>query len=109
MFKLFESQNITSHLIFVKTGPTLSLSFYGQNKSKSSHNLFHVFLNNPIDKKTDPLEKNLRWSKIGGGSRVGMTAVKDSMFFKASALWANAFYKSKCTSVCPSVRPSVHF
>ena len=27
------------------------------------------------------------------------------MFFKASALWADAFYKS----ICPSVRPSVHF
>ena len=24
--------------------------------------------------------------------------------FKASALWADAFYKSKCPSVCPSVR-----
>ena len=23
--------------------------------------------------------------------------------FKASALWANGFYKSKCPSVCPSV------
>ena len=33
--------------------------------------------------------------------------------FKASALWADAFYKSKCPSVCPSVClsvcPSVHF
>ena len=27
--------------------------------------------------------------------------------FKASALWADAFYKSKCPSACPSVRPSV--
>ena len=27
--------------------------------------------------------------------------------FKASALWADAFYKSKCPSVCPSVRLSV--
>ena len=27
--------------------------------------------------------------------------------FKASALWADAFYKSKCQSVCPSVCPSV--
>ena len=25
------------------------------------------------------------------------------MFFKASALWADAFYKSKCPSVCPCV------
>ena len=27
-----------------------------------------------------------------------------SIFFKASALWADAFYKSKCPSVCVSVR-----
>ena len=27
--------------------------------------------------------------------------------FKASALWADAFYKSKCPSVCPSVCPCV--
>ena len=27
--------------------------------------------------------------------------------FKASARWADAFYKSKCPSVCPSVYPSV--
>ena len=27
--------------------------------------------------------------------------------FKASALWANSFYKSKCPSVCPSVCLSV--
>ena len=25
------------------------------------------------------------------------------LVFKASALWADAFYKSKCPSVCPSV------
>jgi hypothetical protein len=35
------------------------------------------------------------------------------LFFKASALWADAFYKSKCPSVClyvcPSVCVSVHF
>ena len=29
------------------------------------------------------------------------------VFFKASALWADAFYKSKCPTVCPSVRLSV--
>ena len=29
--------------------------------------------------------------------------------FKASALWADAFYKSKCPSVCVSVCPCVHF
>ena len=86
--KLFESQDLTSHLLFVKSCPTVSLCFYGQNKSKILQNLFHALLNNPIIKKTDPPEKNLRRSKIGGGSRVGMTAVKDSMvfFFKASLI-----------------------
>ena len=29
------------------------------------------------------------------------------LLFKASALWADAFYKSKCLSVCPSVCPCV--
>ena len=30
-------------------------------------------------------------------------------FFKALALWADAFYKTKYTSVCPSMCFSVHF
>ena len=30
-----------------------------------------------------------------------------SALFKASALWANAFYKSKCPSACVSICPSV--
>ena len=29
------------------------------------------------------------------------------MIFKALALWADAFYKLKCPSVCLSIRPSV--
>ena len=32
--------------------------------------------------------------------------IKEALF-KASALWVDAFYKSKCLSVCPSVSPSV--
>ena len=32
---------------------------------------------------------------------------KNYFIFKASALWADAFYKLKCSSVCQSVRPSV--
>ena len=32
---------------------------------------------------------------------------KSDLIFKASALWADAFYKSKCPSVCPCVRVSV--
>ena len=45
-------------------------------------NLFQTVTNNPINSKTALEEKNLRRSKIGGGeSRVGMTAVKDYIFF----------------------------
>ena len=76
-----------THLIFVKSCPTVTLCFYGQNKSKISQNMFHALLNNPINKNTHTTEeKNLRRSKIRGRqSRVGMTAFKDSMvFFKAS-------------------------
>ena len=34
-----------------------------------------------LTKKTDLPDKNLRWSKIGGGPGVGMNAVKDYMVF----------------------------
>ena len=83
--KLFDPVDLTSHLIFVKIYLTGSLCFYGfhgQNKPKILQNLFHTILNNSINKKTALEKKNLRRSKIGGGgSRVGMTAVKDSIFF----------------------------
>ena len=65
--KLFYSQDLTFHLIFVKSFPTVSLCFSGQNKSKILQNLCHALLNNPANKKTDPPEKNLGPSKIGGG------------------------------------------
>ena len=55
--KLFDSQDLTSHLIFVKSCPTVSSCFYGQNKSTILQNLFHALLNNPINKKTDHPEK----------------------------------------------------
>ena len=32
-----------------------------------------------------------------------MSGSTKCIIFKASALWADAFYKSKCPSVCPSV------
>ena len=32
-----------------------------------------------------------------------ITLLKTNLIFKASALWSDAFYKSKCQSVCPSV------
>ena len=37
--KLFDSQDLTSHLIFVKSCPTGSLCFYGQKNSKILQNL----------------------------------------------------------------------
>ena len=37
------------------------------------------------------------------GKMVVIQSYDISKFFKASALWAYAFYKSKCPSVCPSV------
>ena len=55
--KLFDSQDLTSHLIFVKSCPTVSSCFYSQNKSKKLQNLFHALLNNPINKKKDPPKK----------------------------------------------------
>ena len=50
--KLFDPVDLTSHLIFVQSCPTVSLCFYGQNKSKILQNLFHALLNNSINKKT---------------------------------------------------------
>ena len=55
--KLFDSQYLTSHLIFVKSCLTVSLCLYGLNKSKVLLNLFHALLNNPINKKTDHPKK----------------------------------------------------
>ena len=50
--------------------------------------MFHALLNSPINKKTDPPpKKKPKAVKDTGWSRVGMTAVKDSMvFFKASLI-----------------------
>ena len=48
--KLFESQDLTFHLIFVKSCLTVSSCFYGKNTSKILQNLFHILLNNPIKK-----------------------------------------------------------
>ena len=59
---------------------------------KKIQNLFHVFRNIPINKKQTFPEKNLRWSKIGGGgSKLGMTAVKDSNKIPAQLLQKNGF------------------
>ena len=54
--------------------------FNGQHRSNILLNLFHALLNSPI-KKTDRPKKFKTLKDGGGGSRVGMTAVKDSTFF----------------------------
>jgi hypothetical protein len=62
---------------------------YGQNKPKKKlQNPFHTTLNNFIAKKT--ALKNLRRSKIGGRG-VGLTTVKDSMFFLNLSLMTEVF------------------
>ena len=68
--KLFDPVDLTSHLILVKSCPTVSSCFYGQNKSNILQNLFHALLNNPINKKTDPpKEKKPKAVKDRGGGR----------------------------------------
>ena len=54
---------------------------------KVLQNLFHTVTNNPINSKTALKEKKPKVVKDrGGGSRVGMTAVKDSTFFLTPSL-----------------------
>ena len=49
---------------------------------KFLQNLFQTVTNNPINSKTALRRKKTKAVKLrGGGSGVGMTAVKDSMFF----------------------------
>ena len=67
--KLFDPVDLTSHLIFVKSCPTVSLCFYGQNKSNILQNLFHALLNNHINKKQTPPQKKLKAVKDRGGSQ----------------------------------------
>ena len=52
--KLFDSQDLTSHLILAKSCLSVSLCFYGQNKSNILQNLFQALLNNPSNKKQNP-------------------------------------------------------
>ena len=47
------------------------------------------------------MQLNWKWEIKGSAD------IKNLKFFKASALWADAFYKSKCPSVCLSICPSV--
>ena len=90
--KVFDSKDLTYHLIFVKSCLTVNSCFYSQNYSKILQSLFHALPNNPIDKKHTSPKKKLGGKKKGGwGSRVSMTAVKDSMVFlgfpKLAASW----------------------
>ena len=84
---LFDPVDFTSHLIFVHIYLTGSLCFYGfqgqQSHTKKLQNLFHTLLNNPINEKTAPKKekKSKAVKDKGGGSGVGLTAVKGSMFF----------------------------
>ena len=58
--KLFDSVDLTSHLIFVKIYLTGSLCFYGfhgQKMPKKIQNLFHTILDNPTNKKKAPEKK----------------------------------------------------
>ena len=92
MFSKF-SKDLTSRLIIVKSCPTGSFCFYDQNMSKILPNLFHVLLNT-INKKTDlPGGKKKKLKAVKdrgwGGSRVGMTPVKDLMVFLRLPLEAN--------------------
>ena len=77
---LFDSQYITSNLIFVKSCPTVSLSFYGQNKSKILPNLSPAGVINTINKEIDPPPPKKKTNAVidkGGGTREGRTAAKD--------------------------------
>ena len=65
--KLFDPVDLTSHLIFVKSCQTVSLCFYGQNKSKILQNLFHALLNNPTNEKNRPSRKKPKAVKDRGG------------------------------------------
>ena len=52
----------------------------------------------------DNLKKNLSDAYLNYNCKIQFDWF---LLFKASALWADAFYKSKCLSVCPCVCPSV--
>ena len=79
--KLFDSQDLTFHLIFVKSCSTVSSCFYVQNKSKKIIICFMLY-STSLSKKIDPMKKKPKAIKDrGGGLRVNMTVVKDSMFF----------------------------
>ena len=61
-------------------------------------------------KKDMPLWNNLgncNLYKLCMTKKLGLILTDLNIFFKASALWANASYKSKCMPVCVSIRLSV--
>ena len=46
------------------------------------------------------------WCGHQASLKLALLGSSQAIVFRASALWADAFYKSKCPSVCPSVCPS---
>ena len=66
---LFDSQDLTSDLLFVKSFVTIDSCFYDQNRSKSLQNLFHALLDNPINKKSDLPPKKPKAVKDRGGGQ----------------------------------------
>ena len=71
--------------------PAISVERYGHGRGQTAADYGQLWLE--------------RLSTIGLYNKEGGSMV----IFKASALWADAFYKSICPCVCVSVCPSVHF
>ena len=72
--------------------------------------LFRVFKTRSIpERKSSGAETLREWSTSTICHMSRVTCQVSGFLFKASALWADAFYKSICPSVCLSVCVFVHF
>ena len=83
------------------------------HKKKPFHKIVDIVLSR---------SRNQKWSLLRHASKVydefqtnwifrretKTSLLSQISIYKASALWSDAFYKLKCPSVCPSVRPYVH-
>ena len=75
--------------------------FHGKKTKRGSRKLEAKFSSVQASGRPIRVEVQNDWSaKLSAG-------VCGNTHFKASALWADAFYKSKCPSVCVFVRPCV--
>ena len=74
---------------------TVTSWFYAQNKAFWLQNLFHVVLNNPINPKKKKLAVAVK-DMVGGGSGLGMIAVKDSMCIFRASLIIYVYYMLHC-------------